>query len=105
MKYLTLAEIHKHLNIDNAFTDDDAYLTSLAEASEDVVEKYIDYPLSQLEDVEHKLPKTLTCAMLLWIGTIYSVRESVTAVNMSTVPHSMELIMDLYRDYKIDKTE
>jgi len=105
MKYLTLAEIHKHLNIDSAFTDDDAYLTSLAEASEDVVEKYIDYPLSQLEDVEHKLPKSLNFAMLLWIGTIYSVRESVTAVNMNTVPHSLELLCDLYRDYKIDKTE
>ena len=102
MKYLTLADIHKHLNIDSQFTDDDSYLTALATASEDVIAKYIDYPLANLEDTNHNLPEALKFAMLLWIGTIYSVRESVSAVNMSTVPHSMELLMDLYRDYKLN---
>lgn len=103
--YLTLTEIKKHLNIDAAFTDDDTYLNALAQASEDVVAKYIDYPLSQLEDGTHKLPQALNFAMLLWIGTIYAVRESVSAVNMSTVPHSLELLCDLYRDYNINKSE
>lgn len=105
MNYLTLSEIKKHLNIDTAFTDDDEYLTALAEASEDVVAKYIDYPLDQLVDGEGNLPKALVFGMLLWIGTIYAVRESVSAVNMQTMPHSMELLMDLYRDYKINKDE
>lgn len=103
MTYLTLAEIKKHLNIDSSFTDDDTYLTGLATASEDVVAKYIDYPLSKLEDTNHKLPSALNFAMLLWIGTIYQVRESVSTVNMSTVPHSLELLCDLYRDYTINK--
>ena len=103
--YLSLSEVKKHLNIDSAFTDDDTYLTSLILASEDVVAKYIDYPLTQLEDANHKLPQALMFAMLLWIGTIYAVRESVSAVNMSTVPHSLELLCDLYRDYTINKTE
>lgn len=102
MNYLTLAEIKKHLNIDSAFTDDDLYLTSLASASEDVVSKYIDFPLSNLEDDEHHLPDALKFAMMLWIGTIYAVRESVSSINMSTVPHSMELLCDLYRNYKIN---
>lgn len=105
MNYLTLEEIKKHLNLDSEFIDDDAYLTALAEASEDVVAKYIDYPLVQLEDDDGQLPKALKFAMLLWIGTIYSVRESVTAVNMSTVPHSLELLCDLYRDYTINKSK
>lgn len=103
MTYLTLAEIKKHLNIDSQFTDDDTYLTSLATASEEVVAKYIDYPLSQLEDTNHKIPQALMFAMLLWIGTIYTVRESATNMNMSTVPHSLELLCDLYRDYTINK--
>ena len=103
MEYLTLVEIKKHLNIDAAFTDDDVYLNSLATASEDVVSKYIDYPLVQLEDAEGDIPKALKFAMLLWICTIYNVRESVSNVNMSTVPHSLELLCDLYRDYKINK--
>ena len=105
MTYLTLAEIKKHCNIDSFFTDDDAYLTALATASEDVVAKYIDYPLSHLEDTQHKLPEALKFAMLLWIGTIYAVRESVSSINMTTVPHSMELLCDLYRSYKINKDE
>lgn len=103
MTYLTLAEIKKHLNIDSFFTDDDNYLTALATASEDVISKYIDFPLSNLEDNQHKLPEALKFAMLLWIGTIYSTRESISSINMSTVPHSMELLADLYRDYKINK--
>ena len=105
MEYLTLTEIHKHLNLDAAFTDDDEYLTSLATAAEDVVSKYIDYPLSQLEDSGGDIPKALKFAMLLWIGTIYNVRESVSSLSMNTVPHSMELLIDLYRDYKINKDE
>lgn len=101
MNYLTLEDIKKHLNLDTEFIDDDAYLTALAEASEEVVAKYIDYPLSQLEDAEGNLPKALEFAMLLWVGTIYAVRESVSSVNMNTVPHSLELLCDLYRDYKL----
>jgi hypothetical protein len=103
MEYLFLDEIKKHLNIDEDFTDDDEYLESLATASEDVVSKYIDYPLVQLEGADGDIPRALKFAMLLWIGTIYNVRESVSNVNMSTVPHSLELLCDLYRSYKINK--
>ena len=100
-EYLSLDEIHKHLNIDSAFTEDDDYLESLAAASEDVVSKYIDYPLSQLEDADGDIPKALKFAMLLWIGTIYAVRESTSAVNATVMPHSLEMLCDLYRDYKL----
>lgn len=101
MEYLILDEIKKHLNIDPAFTDDDEYLESLAAASEDVVSKYIDYPLSQLEDADGDIPKALKFAMLLWIGTIYAVRESASSVNATVMPHSLEMLCDLYRDYKL----
>lgn len=101
MEYLILDEIKKHLNIDSAFTDDDEYLKSLAMASEDVVSKYIDYPLQQLEDTDGDIPKALKFAMLLWIGTIYAVRESTSAVNATVMPHSLEMLCDLYRDYKL----
>lgn len=100
--YISLGEIKSHLNLDSDFTADDEYLDSLATAAEDVVSKYIDYPLSQLEDASGDIPRALKFAMLLWIGTIYNTRESVSSVNMSTVPHSLELLADLYRDYKLD---
>lgn len=101
MEYLTLDEIKKHLNIDSEFSSDDDYLTSLATAAEDVVSRYIDYPLSKLENEDGAIPTALKFAMLLWIGTIYNVRESVSSMNLSTVPHSLELLADLYRDYKL----
>lgn len=101
MEYLLLDEIKTHLHIDESFTDDDDYLESLATAAEDVVSKYIDYPLSELEDSGGDIPSALKFAMLLWIGTIYAVRESVSSVNMTAVPHSLELLCDLYRDYKL----
>lgn len=99
--YISLSDIKAHLNLDSEFTDDDEYLESLATAAEDVVSKYIDYPLSQLQDAEGDIPRALKFAMLLWIGSIYNTRESVSSVSMSTVPHSLELLADLYRDYKL----
>jgi len=101
MEYLRLEDIKKHLNIDAAFTDDDNYLTSLGTASEDVVSKYIDYPLSQLKDSSGDIPNALKFAMMLWIGTIYAVRESASSVNATVMPHSLEMLCDLYRDYKL----
>lgn len=101
MGYLQLDAIKKHLNLDSSFTDDDDYLMSLATASEDIVSKYIDYPLIQLQDATGDIPRALKYAMLLWIGSIYDTRESISGVNMSVVPHSLELICDLYRNYEL----
>lgn len=101
MGYLQLDVIKKHLNIDSTFTDDDNYLESLAVAAEDVVSKYIDFPLESLEDGSGDIPRALKFAMLLWIGTIYMQRESIASGGMSAVPHSLELLCDLYRDYKL----
>lgn len=104
MTYLTLAEIKKHLNIESAFTDDDTYLTALGDAAEDVVCRYIDQPLTLLEDENHKIPQALVFAALLWIGTVYSTRESISSVNMTIVPHSFEMLCDLYRNYSYEKS-
>lgn len=99
MTYLTLEEIKKHLNVEADFTDDDDYITSLGTASEEVVAKYINRDLADLEDENHKIPQSLVHACLLWIGTQYSIRESVTSGSMSDVPHSFTLLTDLYRKY------
>lgn len=104
MTYLKIEEIKKHLNIDEDFIDDDLYLEALGEAAEEVVCKYIDQPLQQLENEEHEIPKPLIFAMLLWIGTAYAVRESVSSSNMTAVPHSFEMLCDLYRNYSYKKS-
>ena len=105
MTYLTLAEIKKHLNIDTEFTDDDNYLEALGDAAEDVVSRYIDQPLDYLEDESGNIPKPLVFAMLVWLGSAYAVRESVSSTNMTAVPHSFEMLCQLYQNYSYMKTQ
>lgn len=105
MTYLVLADIKKHLNVDTSFTDDDTYISALGTAAEEAVEKYIDYPLSQLEDSTKKLPQSVIQAMYLLIGTWYNTRESVSNTNTSVVPHAFEFLCSLHQDYKINKFE
>lgn len=97
--YLTLADIKKHLNIDSSFTDDDAYLEALSLVAEDVVAKYLDCELTNLL-VNGSLPSALKHAMLLFIGNMYKNRESTTNLSVNVIPHSFDLICDLYRNFK-----
>lgn len=99
MGYIGLERLKKHLNIDSYFTDDDAYISSLEEAAEEVISKYINRSLSDLEDANHKIPVSVEHAILLWVGTEYSLRESVSSSNFSVIPHSFDLLADLYRKY------
>ena len=101
--YLTLTELKKHLNIDLTFTDDDTYLTSLEAAAEEVVANYINRNLEDTLDENGNLPAGLKHAILLWVGSMYAQRESISSVNYTTVPQSFELICDLWRKY--DKNE
>lgn len=104
MTYLTLNDIKKHLNLDTAFTDDDAYLEALGTAAEEVVSRQIDEPLSLLEDDNHKIPQPLIFAALIWCATMYAVRESATTTSMTPVPHSFAMLCDMYRNYSYEKS-
>jgi len=103
MAYVDLEYLKKQLNIESSFTDDDAYIISLEGAAEEVVEKYLDYPLKKYEDNDGKLPKALVHAISLWVSTNYAIRESISNVNLTETPHSLELIISLFKDYKINK--
>ena len=61
-RYLTLASTKKHLIVDDSFTDDDTYITSLMNVAEAVVERDIDQPLVTLEDGAGNLPAPITQA-------------------------------------------
>lgn len=99
--YLTLEQIKKHLNIDASFTDDDAYLDSLSYVAEDAVAKYLDCDLVDLYE-NGRLPKAIVHAMLLLIGNMYKYRESTTSGPVNVIPHSFDLLCDLYRNFKVD---
>lgn len=87
MTYLTLQELHKHLNIDDYYAGDDTYLESLADVAEQILAKHIEQPLATAaEENGGELPAPLKHAMLLLIGTLYLNRESVTFGSMQQVP-------------------
>lgn len=101
-RYLTLASTKKHLIVDDSFTDDDTYITSLMNVAEAVVERDIDQPLVTLEDGAGNLPAPITQAMLLIVGNLYANREPVaigaSAVN---VPYTFEYLKGLYKNHPV----
>lgn len=93
--YITLEEAKKHLNINDDFTEDDEYILSLINVSENIVQKHIDRELSEFEE----LPTPLKQAMLLLIGNYYANRESVAFSSVTALPHAYEYIIALFKNY------
>ncbi len=99
--YITLETAKKHLLVDNAFTDDDAYITTLIQVSEDSVSKHLDIALDELEDEGGNLPPSVTHAILLMIGNLYQNREPVTFGQVNKIPYTMEYLIGLNKHYSI----
>ena len=100
--YVALDKIKTHLNIDKDFIEDDNYLMSLSEVAECVVERHIGYKFSKLmEDNDGQLPMPIQHAMLLFIGTMYANRESVTFGSANALPHAYDYILQLFENYDV----
>lgn len=96
MAYITLTEAKKHCVVDEDWTDDDAYITSLIDLVEVVVANHIHDTLADLE-VESELPKPLIHAMKLMISNFYENREPVVVGTITAlVPYSMEYLLEPY---------
>lgn len=93
--YIALDKIKKHLNIDAEFIADDNYLMSLSEVAEEIVQRHIGYRFNDML-VDGQLPMALQHSMLLFIGTLYANRESVTYGSANTLPHAYDYILDLF---------
>ena len=99
---VALDKIKTHLNIDKDFVEDDNYLMSLSEVAECVVERHIGYKFSKLmEDNDGQLPMPIQHAMLLFIGTMYANRESVTFGSANVLPHAYDYILQLFENYDV----
>lgn len=106
MNHLTLKLIKEHLNLDNDFTLDDAYLTNLGDVVETVVERHIDDSFVYLANANHgKLPTPLIQAMLLLLGTYYSNREHIAFNANYEVGNSYTFLIDLYRNYSASHSD
>ena len=106
MNHLTLKLIKEHLNLDNDFTLDDAYLSNLGDVVEQVVERHIDDSFKYLASVnDGKLPTPLIQAMLLLLGTYYSNREHIAFNANYEVGNSYTFLIDLYRNYSASHSD
>lgn len=97
--YLTLKEIKKHLNIDEDFKDDDAYLMSLARVAEQAVERHVDDDLSKIFEEKGELPTPLLQAMKLLVGNFYANRESVVFTSVNELPLAYQYLINLYKKW------
>lgn len=72
--YITVEEAKKHLNIDDSFMDDDAYIGALIKVAEDSVSQHLDIALEDLV-VDGVLPSAINHSILLMVGNLYANRE------------------------------
>ena len=106
MNQLTLKLIKEHLNLDNDFTLDDAYLSILGDVVEKVVERHIDDSFAYLANANGgKLPAPLIQAMLLLLGTYYANREHIAFNANYEVGNSYTFLIDLYRNYSASHSD
>ena len=98
--YTTLEKIKAHLNIDSDYCQDDDYLVHLAIAAESAVAKRLNIKsLSSIMTQQGYLPEDVSHAILILIGTWFSSRESYTTLSVNKIPHSLDFLFDLNRNF------
>ena len=96
--FTTLEKAKKHLNIDDSFTGDDAYITDLITVAEDAVSQHLDIALDDLV-VDGALPSAIIHSILLLVGNLYANREPTAYSTVVKVPHTLDYLLGLYKHY------
>lgn len=101
MKYLDLATVKQHLNVEQEFTDDDSLIEAYANAAEEKVAKELCVTVDELATIGggENIPTPLTQAMLLCVGMYYKCREEATDVQTRPLEQGAKYLVQLYRDY------
>lgn len=92
---LELDRIKRHLNIDIDFNEDDEYIMSLASVGKEIVERHTNKHFDEYTIV----PQPLVQVILLLIGNFYANREEVMYASTSKLPHSVDYILGMYKNY------
>lgn len=111
--YMPVKKIKQHLNIDPDFTDDDEYLKLLRNMVVDYVTLYCNIPVIKYIELSNgssgmsggktygQRPfSSLELAIYILIGNFYANRESVIYTSVSQLPHSIDNILGLLRNYE-----
>lgn len=98
--YITLNTIKKHLNIDDSFTEDDNYITSLIKVAEDAVAKNENIALKDIEE-DGELPSSVAHSILLLVGYLYNNREATSYSVPNEVPYAYKYLVNLNRNFTV----
>ena len=91
-----LIDIKQHLNIEECYTTDDAYILSLLDAA---IEAVCRHARIKQGDLEYN-PLAIHAIKIL-IATWYKNREAnVVGLSVSPLPHSFDYLIGLFRSYK-----
>ena len=102
-KYATLDMAKRHLRIEDAFTEDDAYIEALIEVAEERVATELCMSVDDMAKINRggELPATLLHAILLTIGAYYTNREDVTTVQTKPLEYGVKHLTQLWRDFTL----
>lgn len=98
--YVTLNLVKKHLNIDDSFTEDDNYITSLIKVAEDAVAKNENIALKEMIE-GGELPSSIIHSILLLVGNLYNNREATSYSTVSEVPYTYKYLINLNRNFTV----
>lgn len=98
--YITLKNAKKHLNIDDSFTEDDNYITSLIMVAEDAVAKNENITLQDIVE-DGQLPSSIIHSILLLVGNLYNNREATSYSVASEVPYTYKYLINLNRNFSV----
>lgn len=97
--YVTIEEIKQHLYIE--FEADDAMLADMIQASEDIIQKYLNTTFDTLLNENGTLPFPIKQAIKIMVGNLYANRESVSFnAYPSKIPYSYEYLLQPYKNFK-----
>lgn len=98
MKYLTLEEIKKQLNVDADFHGDDEFLELLGESVEDLTSNLIDCQLDELAAQNGSIPAGVRHAMRMLVDYVYSQQRG-SSGESNDIPNAIFTILKLYRNF------
>ena len=98
MKYLTIDEIKKQLNIDFDFHDDDQFLELLGDSVEDITANLLDCPLNLVEAKYGNMPAGITHCMRMLVDYAYSQQRG-SSSEANDIPNAIITILKLYRNF------
>ena len=90
MKILELEGILRHCRLEDS--EENAYVESLGEAAEEVVEKYLNRTFEEIVEAEGTVPQSIVHACYLIVADLYKNREAGSQVQVYGNPALMTLL-------------